>query len=83
MMGIIINAINALIRGLVDFINVILSILPDSPFSNFEVSGLEFLGELNWILPVDNMVMLTGYWLLAIAAYYLYSTALRWAKAIQ
>lgn len=79
----IIKAINAIIRGFVDFINLILSILPDSPFSKVEVSGLEFLGELNWVLPIDNIIMITGYWLLAIAGYYLYSTALRWARAIQ
>lgn len=77
------SAINAVIHGLVDFLNILLSILPDSPFQNVNVDGLEFLGEINWVIPIDNMILLTGYWLLAIAVYYIYSTALRWAKAIQ
>jgi hypothetical protein len=64
-----------------------LSFLPDSPFtflqdySNSEVG--QWLGYVNWFIPVNIFVSIMTAWCAAILVYYVIQIILRWAKAIE
>lgn len=66
----------------------ILALLPDSPFKildNMEATGeiAEWLGYVNWFVPIYSFVGILEGWLVCIAVYYIYQVALRWLKAIE
>lgn len=65
-------------------INVLLSILPDSPFS-FEGAGefAEVMGYINYFIPISTFLRILTAWLSAITIYYLALVVLRWVKAIE
>lgn len=80
----VISILNYIISGLGTIITGILSILPASPFSAIDNSSVaEYLGYLNWIIPLDQIIAILEVWLIAIATFYIISIALRWVKAIQ
>jgi hypothetical protein len=56
-----------------------------SPFDkvSFAINDSQVLGMLNWLMPISECVALSIYWGTAIGGWYLASTMLRWAKAIQ
>lgn len=64
----------------------ILSILPTSPFSewidSFASISSEWLGWLNWFIPVGTIIKVGIGWLGCVAAFYAYSAILRWIKLI-
>lgn len=69
-------------------INAILSLLPDSPFvmlDNLDPTGqvAEWLGMVNWFVPIYSFVGILEGWLACIAIYYVYQIVLRWLKAIE
>lgn len=70
-----------------NFIEGALSILPDSPFiflKNYSNSPIgQWLGYVNWFIPVNTFLAIMEIWLVAIATYYVISIILRWAKAIE
>ena len=43
----------------------------------------EFLGYINWIIPVDNIIAIGELWLVSVGIYYIYSIAMRWVKMIE
>ena len=65
----------------------VLSFFPDSPFSMLsDYSNSEFaewLGYLNWFVPVNTFVAIIELWLACIAVYYVWQVVLRWLKAIE
>lgn len=69
-----------------DLAEAALSILPDSPFmflqtlSNSPIA--QWLGVLNWFIPISTFVVILEAWCSAILLYYVAAFALRWAKAI-
>lgn len=67
------------------FLDFVLKALPTSPFSKFidtlEIKQ-EWLGYLNWFLPIGFFLKVMGAWLGAIALFYAYSVILRWVRAI-
>lgn len=73
--------INAFLQSIV---SVILSILPNSPLRPFidSLTKYEWLGMLNWFLPVGSFVTIGTAWLSAIAVFYTYQLILRWAKVV-
>ncbi len=77
--------LNWIVEKLLSFLSYVLDLLPSSPFSAFleDVSGLPFLGYLNWFLPIGKMLEVGAAWLAAIALFYLYSIIMRWIKLIQ
>lgn len=77
--------VTKLLNFLIDTINIVLGWLPPSPFTGIveAINGLEWLGWLNWFIPVGRIIQLTAAWIAAIALYYLASIALRWVKAIR
>ncbi len=64
-------------------INSVILLLPDSPFqsvNNNDVS--QYMGVLNWLVPIPAILTILEAWLVAVTAYYVLSVALRWIKAI-
>lgn len=63
---------------------LLLSFLPDSPFKSFieSMEQAEWLGYLNWFVPVGNFIKIGMAWVAAIAIFYAYQMILRWAKAV-
>lgn len=60
------------------------SFLPRSPFRSVidRISEIPYLSAINWFVPIDEIVLITMYWVTAIALYYGYMIILRWIKAI-
>lgn len=83
-MSFLIDFVNFLIKSLVNIANVIFSILPDSPFKSLN-SALDqtFLGYINWILPITEMIEILLLWTASIAIYYTVSNILRVIKSIE
>lgn len=78
-----IKVINIIIKAIASFFGVILSFLPKSPFSLIDNSAIkDFLGYLNWIVPINSILAIGEAWLVAVGIFYIYSIALRWVKAI-
>ncbi len=72
------------IDGLGDTLESILDILPDSPFVAIDNSPVsEYIGYINWIVPMTEIIAILQVWVVAIATYYLVVIVLRWIKAIQ
>lgn len=68
---------------LISALSWVVSFLPDSPFqavSNKDVQS--FLGTLNWILPLQEIVAILQLWISAVTIYYVYQIILRWIRAI-
>lgn len=81
----IINFILILVGGALD---LILSFLPNSPFSNIslyaERSGIgEFMGYLAWLIPIKQIINITSLWVSCIAIYFIYSIIMRWIKMVE
>lgn len=69
--------------GLASAFNWVLALLPDSPFQAIDNSAVgQFMGNLNWIIPLNVILAEIEAWLTAVAIYYLYQVVLRWTKAI-
>jgi hypothetical protein len=78
---------DGLTQGVYNVIEGALSILPDSPFQflysySNSVIG-EWLGWLNWFIPVNSFVSILAAWCSAILVWYVIQIILRWAKAIE
>ena len=61
------------------------NILPRSPFADFiaQAQEMPYLGWLNWVLPVADMLRVFGAWLGCVAIFYMVQIVLRWLKVIQ
>lgn len=77
----LIKFLNSLIDALASIANIFLGWLPDSPFLDLDIH-LPFVDNLGWLIDFSFIVRVTGIWLVAIAAYYVCSTVLRWLKVI-
>lgn len=67
------------------FMTFAFTLLPASPFTAFieAIGNIPYLPQLNWFLPVSEMVAIGEAWLLAVTAFYIISLVLRWIKAIE
>lgn len=71
-----------------DKLNYIMSficlVLPDSPFELLDNSPIgEYLGYINYFVPLEFMVDVLSAWTGCILIYYGYQMIMRWAKAIE
>lgn len=83
-MSFLIDFANFLIEQFVNISNIIFGILPDSPFKNLNNTlDKTFLGYINWILPISEMLEILVLWAAAIAIYYTVSNILRLIKSIE
>lgn len=69
-------------------VKAILSLLPDSPFKildSLTATGeiAEWLGYVNWFIPIYSFVGIFVGWLACVALYYVYQIVLRWLNAIE
>lgn len=66
-------------------INVVLLLLPESPFVMMSKSEeiQQYLGYVNWVIPVGEMVAVLQVWLPAVLIFYTYQVILRLGKAIE
>lgn len=69
-------------------LEAILSFFPPSPFALLDELTAspeiaEWLGFLNWFIPVNSFVAILETWLACIAIYYVWQVILRWLKAIE
>lgn len=67
---------------------LVLGLLPESPFSMLDSlvpTGeiAEWLGFVNWFVPIYSFVAILEVWLAAVAVYYAYQLVLRWLGAIE
>lgn len=65
-----------------------LMMLPNSPFLFLTDTSIvspiaDILGFINYFVPFGWMANILGVWAGCILVYYLYQTALRWAKVIE
>ncbi len=79
---------NNIITWIGDKLNYILSlicvVLPDSPFKLLDSSPIgEYIGYINYFVPIDFMLDLLSVWTAAIIIYYGVQILMRWAKAIK
>ncbi len=62
---------------------LVIGLLPDSPFQLLENTDVEeYLGYLNWLIPLSQMVAILQLWITAIVIFYIFQAILRWTKAI-
>jgi hypothetical protein len=77
----IIRLINIVIEKLGHAIELLLALLPDSPFLWLEKLDSTVLDAINYVIPIPAMVSHLQLYVLAVAIYYAIRIALRWAKA--
>lgn len=66
------------------FGQTILNALPLSPFDSFiqGIGNIDYLGYLNWFIPVGTFIKILLAWVTAIGVFYIYSIIMRWVKMI-
>lgn len=68
-------------------LNIIFSILPNSPFleviSTYDISIYKYMPYLSWFLPIKQMLGILVSWLGCMLTYYIYSVVMRWVKLIE
>lgn len=75
--------INQLIKALGNVGEMMVNILPSSPFLLLESIEIPYLNYLNWVIPFEEMAVILIYWVGAIAIYYIVQVILRWVKVIR
>ena len=67
-----------------EFLGMLLAFLPKSPFKPYisALSGLPFLGWLNWFIPVGACLKIMAAWLTCVSLFYVYSVIMRWVKLL-
>lgn len=64
--------------------SAIVSFLPSSPFRAFinSIGTIPYLAQLNWFIPIPEMIAVTQVWVTIIGIYYSYMGLMRVAKLI-
>lgn len=82
-LGLFVTTFNTFIKLLAKVLDAIFILLPNSPFKDIDSSPIsEFLGYLNYLIPVTEIVAIMTLWCTAIGLYYIVQIALRWIKVI-
>lgn len=70
---------------LIEIANLLLSFLPDSPFTVYidAIEKIPELGMLNYFLPISEMIAIGESWLVCVGIFYLYQAVLRFVKLIE
>lgn len=63
----------------------LLDLMPKSPivYLTSNPTVREYLGYINWFIPIYSILTLLEGWLIAIVVYYVVQIVLRWIKAIE
>lgn len=64
--------------------SAIINFLPGSPFQAIigNLSGVPYMAELNWFVPVHEFIIVIEVWLTAVALYYMYSAIMRFIRLL-
>lgn len=76
----IIRLINIVIEKLGHAIELLLCLLPDSPFLWVERLDSTVLDAINYVIPIPAIISHLQVYVMAVALYYAIRIALRWAK---
>ena len=77
--------LNTIIWLFAAVLNIVFSLLPNSPFLNISTYSLsmnKYLSNLSWLLPIKEMIGILVVWLGCMLIYYVYSVVMRWIKLI-
>lgn len=68
-----------------NFGKLVMDALPLSTFRDWisYLSGVPYLGYINWFIPMGTVAKITAAWVNAIFLYYAYSAILRWLKMVE
>lgn len=81
--NILISFLQFMIDNLFLLLEAIIQFLPDSPFSSVDFSPInQFLGYINWLIPVGLFVTFLGLWTSGVLIYYVYTIILRVTQTI-
>lgn len=69
------------LSGIIQKIVAVLPLDPIQPFINN--INFEFVGWLNWFVPVNTLLTILAAWTAAITVFYLWMAIARWLKLIQ
>ncbi len=85
--NLLISLINYIILTVGFLIGSLIDLLPNSPFigvmEDIHLPIQKYLSALNWLIPFDKIIIILGYWTMAITLYYIISVGLRWVKVIE
>lgn len=82
-LGIVVTVINSLVKLLALVLDTVFFFLPSSPFKVLDNSLIiDFIGYLNYLIPISEIVSIMTLWCTAISIYYIVQIVLRWLKAI-
>ena len=76
---------NWLSEKIQDIFQGLIDVLPGSPI-NWVISNdsiNEYVGYLNWFIPVYSFIGILENWLMAVVVYYVVQVILRWVKAVE
>lgn len=83
-MTFIVKFINFTLNLIVDCINSIINLLPESPFSDIKIMiDSSYLAYLNWIFPISEIITLLGSIAIIYISYMAISFILRLFKVIR
>lgn len=76
---------NNILQWVQDKAQFLVEFLPTSPFRRAIdlIGNIPYIEEINWFIPIDEIVLISIWWGTAIIVYYGYMIALRWIKAIE
>lgn len=77
---VLLSLVNGVISGLMALVTVALMLLPrwDPPL----LSELPFVAQLNWLFPIDQLVIATTLVVTVLLVWHVAAVALRWAKVV-
>lgn len=80
----LISLLNFIIDSAAALISAIFILLPNSPFDSVSLAPIsKWLGYLNYLLPITEIIGILTLWGSCIGIYYLYQIALRWIKVVE
>lgn len=79
---------DAISSQLVSWAYALIQLFPASPLADVwsqlaATPVMEWMGWLNWFIPVGKILGILSVWLTAVSAYYVYQIVLRWIKVIE
>lgn len=76
--------VQMLLNAVVNILNAVALLFPNSPFKIIENSGFaDFLARINYFLPVYEFLVIAESWLVCVALYYAVAVVARWVKTIE
>lgn len=77
--------LGTLVSNLQNVVQTVINFLPGSPFQKMIelVDEIPYMAELNWFLPVSEIITVMEIWLAAVSLWLIYQGVLRIARLVQ